>query len=252
MQNKNFFFHFSIDDVFDSLIEVTDKKISLKKHYFFKEIYNLWKMYGIRTGLHLFYQKKINGKIRNLSEIRDISSELGENWIYFNVHALDPETPPYKQSIKDQKKTFKKIFFEIKRFAGNKYLSINTRLHYYSECYELAEYFNENNVKALFSTDRNIGSHRMPKKISDELLNFGKSSFKKLKFIRTDLRVEWLAKNKIHYKDLKEKISRILNKKKILIIYSHEYEFKKKNVIYALRKIMNILSKKLYFRNIKP
>ena len=62
--------HFSVDDVFKSLIEVTDKNIELKKHWFFSNFYKLWKNYKIQTGLYLFYSGKVDGEIRNLSEIR--------------------------------------------------------------------------------------------------------------------------------------------------------------------------------------
>ena len=37
MKNK-IYIHFSVDDVFNSLIEVTDNNIPLKKHWFFSQI----------------------------------------------------------------------------------------------------------------------------------------------------------------------------------------------------------------------
>ena len=46
MNNK---FHFSVDDVFESLIEISDNNIPIKKHWFFKILYNLWKKYKIKT-----------------------------------------------------------------------------------------------------------------------------------------------------------------------------------------------------------
>ena len=51
--------HFSVDDVFESLIEVSDKNISLKKHWFFSKFYFLWKKYKLKTGLYLFYEVKL-------------------------------------------------------------------------------------------------------------------------------------------------------------------------------------------------
>ena len=33
-------FHFSVDDVFESLIEISDNNIPIKKHWFFKILYN--------------------------------------------------------------------------------------------------------------------------------------------------------------------------------------------------------------------
>ena len=63
--------------------------------------------YKIRTAVYLFYQKKINGKLRTLKEIRDIKSQLKEGWLYFNIHGLDYDTPPYSQKPLEQKKLFK-------------------------------------------------------------------------------------------------------------------------------------------------
>lgn len=243
-------FHFSVDDVFDSLIEVSDKNIPLKEHYFFRELYFLWKKYKISTGLHLFYKKKVNGKIRTLKDVRPLTSELKDKWIYFNIHALSPNKPPFKQRKEDQKKTFNKIYKEIFRFAGKKYLTNYIRLHYYSESYELSNYFKSKKISGLFSTDRNIGSHRMPKSVSKNLLNKNVAKYKNLNFIRTNFRVEWLTNLK--KKKIKEEFSNFFNDKRVLIIYSHEYEFKKKKVRETLRKASSVLTKGLKAKSIKP
>lgn len=248
MINKEF--HLSVDDVFKSLIFVSDNKIPLKKYFFFRELYQLWKKYKIKTGLHLFYEQKIKGKVRNLCEVRNLKNELKENWLYFNVHALNPHTPPYKQSITKQKKTFDKIFNEIRRFAGKEYLTNYVRLHHYSESFELSKYLKKKKIKALFSTDRNVGSHRLPKKNSRELIIFGKTLYKGLKFIRTDFRVEWIKNYK--RKEILNRFIKCYKNKNRLIIYSHEYNFKRKKFRAALKKIISILYKDLKARAVKP
>ena len=55
---KNNSFHFSVDDVFSSLIEVTDKNIKIQNHWFFKQLYNLWIKYKIKTSCVLVKNKK--------------------------------------------------------------------------------------------------------------------------------------------------------------------------------------------------
>ena len=77
--------------------------------------------YNIRTGLYIFYKGKINGKNRNLTEVRNLKNELKDNWIYFGPHALDYKSPPHKFSINDQKEHINKIYNQIYRFAGKKY-----------------------------------------------------------------------------------------------------------------------------------
>ena len=112
-------YHFSVDDVFDSLIEVTDRGILLYEHPFFAMLWEMWQKHGLITGLHLFYQKELDGRLRTLKDVRDISEELRCGWLMFGPHALDPLTPPYSQSVEEQKIVFDNTYQQIKRFAGN-------------------------------------------------------------------------------------------------------------------------------------
>ena len=45
-------FHFSVDDVLPSLIEVTDKKIPLREHLFFGELRKIYEDYSMKTVLN--------------------------------------------------------------------------------------------------------------------------------------------------------------------------------------------------------
>ncbi len=248
MKNK-ILIHFSVDDVFKSLIEVSDKNIPLKKHWFFSQIYKLWKKYKIRTGLYLFYKGKINGKIRYLTEVKNLRKELKENWIYFGPHALDYDSPPHKYSLKEQKIHLQKIYDQINRFAGLKNLTKRVRLHEYSECYELYNLFKKYKVNTLFSTDKKVGSHRLPKKNRDELIFKGRTKYKNIFFVRTDFRIENLDKNleKNYYNFIN-----ISKKRKFITIYTHEYELKKKRIQNLLKNNMSFLSNKSYLLSIKP
>ncbi len=244
-------FHFSIDDVFESLIEVSDKNIPLKKHWFFKILYELWKNYKIKTAIYLFYQKKMNGNIRTLKEVKNIKDQIKEGWIYFNFHGLDKHNPPFSQTTLNQKKTFEQIRSEIRRFAGKKYFSRFVRLHYYSEAFKLGEYFKKKKVKGLFTTDKKAISYNLPKKNNKELMNLGFSVFKKVKFIRTDFRIEKLS-NKLNQRRIKYLFLQKKSRKKNIIIYTHEYELKKKRNLKCLKKSMKILVKDLKLKNINP
>ena len=248
MKNK-IYMHFSVDDVFNSLIEITDKNIPLKNHWFFSQIYRLWKKYKIRTGLYIFYKGKINGKIRYLSEVKSLKDQLKENWIYFGPHALDFNSPPHKFSTKDQKKHVQQIYKEIHRFAGNKYYTKNVRLHEYSECYELSNLFKNYKVNTLFSTDKNVGSHRLSNKYKNDLLIKGKTKYKNINFIRTNFRIENLNNNIIkNHSDF----SKFFESHKLITIYTHEYELKKKRIKKLLNDNIALLYKNFKFSSIKP
>ena len=90
----------------------------------------------------------------------------------------------------------------------------------------------------------------MPKKISNQLLNYGHANYKKLNFIRTDFRVEWL--NSERKSQIQKTFKRLQNKKNYIILYSHEYEFKKKKVKFKLFQSCEILTKNLKYKNIRP
>ena len=249
---KNNSFHFSVDDVFNSLIEISDKKILLKHHWFFKQLYHLWKIHGVRTSCNLFFEGIINGRKRNLQEVRCIKNEIKEGWLFFGPHALNLSTPPFKQNKSQQIKTFNNIYNEIDRFAGFKNRCTYIRLHYYSESYQLSNYWKQNKIKGLFSTDRSVGSHTMPKYVSKKLINFGNAEYKSTVFIKTDFRVEWLSKIRRNINsDILNAIKLRLKAKKFIIIYSHEYELKKKKNKKALIKCITLI-KKINFKSMHP
>jgi hypothetical protein len=243
-------FHFSVDDVFNSLIEITDKKISLKKHHFFKILYKLWKKYKIRTGLHVFYQGKIEGKLRTLKDVKILKKEIKEGWIYFGAHGLDIDTPPYTQKPNAQKKVLNNIYKEIYRFAGKKFLCKRIRLHHYSESYEISNFLKKKKISALFSTDRKVGAHKLPKELAGQLIKDGTLVYNKLQFIRTDYRIEFLTKKKLS--KIIKNFFRTIKNKKFIIIYSHESEFNKKKIQNTLNKIMKIFTIKFKLENIHP
>lgn len=218
-------YHFSVDDVFDSLAELTDKKINLFEQPFFAFLLKLHQVFGVNVGLHLFYQKKINGTLRTLKDVPDLKNQLKkENWLFFGPHALDYDTPPYAQSISQQVKTFDKIYKQIDRFAGIKKYTRYVRLQYYSESFELKNYFRKKGVEALFTTDRTVGSHRMPKTVNKKLLANGYAKYKGMNFIRTQFRVEFFAKERIKEKTIFNSIKKMLAKYGFIVFYTHEVD----------------------------
>ena len=237
MLKKNHF-HFSVDDVFASLIEITDKNIPLKNHWFFKQLYNLWSKYQIKTSCNLFYEGFVNGNRRSLEQVRSIKDEIREGWLYFGPHALNIGTPPYKQTNSNQIKTFDKIYNEIDRFAGTRHRCSFLRLHYYSESYQLANYWKKNKIKGIFA---------------NELIKNGVAKYKETNLIRTDFRIEFLSKKKmINKKKIINIFEEKLKEKSFIIIYSHEYELKKKINKHVTLQCASVLTYKIKLKNSKP
>jgi len=217
-------FHFSVDDVFDALLEVTDNQIPLFDHPFFFFLNAMHREFDAKIGCHLFYQKNINGKLRTLKEVSSLKDQLtGDNpWLFFAPHALEYETPPYAQSVEDQIQTFDKIYREIDRIAGSHVYTQFLRLHYYSESYELADYFRTRGAKALFATDRKVGSYRMPDHVAKQLLEDGYANYQGMNFIRTQFRAEFFANKNVTSSQVMKHIANAYQKYGFITFYTHE------------------------------
>jgi len=221
-------YHFSVDDVFDSLIEVTDRQVGLFEHPFYAFLKKLHNQFGADISLYSFYQKNIDGKIHTLDEVRDLKEELAlEPWLYFGPHALDYNNPPYSQTPEKQIETFEKIYGQLERFVGREHFSRFVRLQYYSESYELAGYFKSRGVQALFTTDKNAGSYRMPAEVASELLAKGYSSHLGMNFIRTNYRVEFFVDESLSEPEVTERFKSTVEKYGFLVFYTHEIEMYK-------------------------
>lgn len=236
-------YHFSIDDIFESLIEVTDRNIPLFEHPYFALLKDLHNKYGTHVSLYVFFQREMQGRLRTLSEVRDLKNELEQagNWIHFGPHALDFDTRPYNQSPEDQVKVFDATYKEIDRFAGKNTYAELVRLHFYSESYELADYFKSHGVMSLLSTDREAGSHRMPQQIKDGLLGVGEASYEGAHFIRTQFRVEFFVQDGLDERAIEILFRESFKKFGYVTLYTHEYELVRKEVLEKLELSLKVL-----------
>ena len=225
-------YHFSVDDVFDSLIEVTQKDMPLFEHPFFALMREMHEFADTQVDLELFFEKEIDGKRCTLADVRDLSGELEEagDWLRFGPHAKSYLVAPFEQTPEEQRAVFDDIYREIDRFAGKQLRAEWIRLHYYSESYELADYFKGQGVTMLYSTDRPVGSHRMPPPLAEVLLREGFVEYKDMNFIRTQYRVEVFTNNRVTDAELREMFLHSLKKFGYITFYSHEYEFARSEV----------------------
>jgi len=237
-------YHLSIDDVFDSLIDVSDRGISLFENQFFRFCKSLHDEFGTNIDLYLFYQKKVSNNIRTLKEVSSsLKDALMKNkWLRFGPHALDPETPPYSQTPDEQVKAFNEIYKEIDRFSGN--LSNFVRLHYFSESYELASYFREKGVLALLSTDKDAVSWRIPDETKQELSTKGHVAYEGIEFIISNFRLENFANEKATASNIASKIETNLNTYNFVTLFTHEYEVPRPEVRQATSAALKYLKDK--------
>ena len=218
------FYHFSVDDVFTSFIEVSDRKISLFEHPFFQFLKQVHTEFGSNVHLYLFYQKILNGTIRTLRDVSDsIKAEFeGNRWLHLGPHALDYDTPPYTQSSEEQIEVFDAIYSEIGRFAGKSMLSEWVRLHHFSESYELASYFRGKSVVALLSTDKRPISYRIPKYARKRLRNMGTVDYEGIAFVRSHLRVENFVGSGFSKNNVYKETDSLLTRPGWAVVLTHE------------------------------
>ena len=218
--------HFSVDDVFDSLITSSDNCNPLFSHTSLEVLKEIVLNYGAEIDLYVFYRSVVGGRARSLIEVSSFIQDchaLG-GAIRFAPHALDYYHYPFEQTPEQQIESFEKIYTQIDRFAGSKMRSSEIRLHYYSESYELADYFKEKRVRTLFTTDREIGSHRMPSSVSKELLKNGVSTYFGQRFERTQYRLEFMVESGISEAEVKNLCKKSIEQFGRVVVYTHECE----------------------------
>ncbi len=251
LDDKDLSFHFSVDDVLPALIAVTDENLPLVAHPFFKQLRYIYEQYGVRTGLNLFYSYVIDGRERYLHEVRVLKEELTDDWLYFAPHALNFDTPPYMQAIVSQLSMVKDIVNEIDRIAcGSR--STALRFHHYSECFEIADELIHLGFNEIFLTDKDVGSHRLPKWQRELILMNGGIVHNNLKMTRTHYRVENLANDKYTDEQLLRSFSDTLTRYSRVIIYSHEYEHVRDEVNVMLSRAIRILVDELGLKPDRP
>lgn len=236
-------YHFSVDDVFDCLIDITDQRLAVFRHPFFQFLEQLHEEFNATVDLYLFYQKKRDGRLRTL---RDIPPDVREtfdqcSWLRFGPHALDFETAPYSQTPDEQRKTFQRIYSEIARIAGASHFSEYVRLHYFSESYELADFFQSVGVQALLTTDKPSITYRMPGQVHTDLRTRGFSKFQGLSFIRTHLRAEHLADAHVTRDALSQLVTATLSQYRSVVFFSHEEAITRPDVRQHIRAIFRTL-----------
>lgn len=184
-------YHFSVDDVFGALVEAA-ALASVFEHPLFALLREAHARFGTETDLYLFHARDCDGVRQTLASVPSrLRAELEPlAWLRLGPHALDAATPPYAQPVADQEAVFAATFAAIDRFAGPARRSVGLRLHYFSEAYEAAPRLLYEGVRALFLTDRDAVSYRLPPEARATLAETGRVAHAGLELLRSHARVE--------------------------------------------------------------
>jgi hypothetical protein len=225
-------YHFSVDDVFDAFIDVSDAKLPLFAHPLFALLKRLHDKFGTTSHLYLFYRKAVDGSWRTLEEVSDsVGDALRQNqWLQLGPHGLDYDTPPYAQTPDEQNRVFDLIYTQFERFAPGAARSPWVRLHYFSEAYESAPYFRARGVQALLTTDRAVVGHRIPRPVRERLKEHGQLDYGGITLIRSHFRMERLVADGLEVRGMKKAVDSVLRKHGLVVLMTHECEIERPDV----------------------
>lgn len=219
-------YHFSIDDVIDPLVDAADRQLSLGAHPWFQFLDHLHAAYATRIHLYLFYATRLAGRLRTLAELPlDFRAALRDrDWLCFGPHAHDPDTPPHTQTPSAQRAVFEAIYQCILQWVPSTHLSPWVRLHYFSESYELADYFASRGVTALFSTDKPAISYRLPAEAQARLGQHGTVTYQGMRFIRSHGRIEQFVAQGYTPAQVQAVLASLLAQWRCAVVFTHAYE----------------------------
>ncbi len=190
---KRLGFHLSVDDVLESLLMLSDWRLGVDAQPFLAFCAQLASE-GAITDLYLFRRMHgIDGRVRSLDEVVNplvIEALAKLAGVRFGPHAEDYATAPHAQALDRQAATMHGLFEVISRLASPEARARWVRLHYFSECFELAPLFREHGVEALLTTDKPVLTWRMGPRQAGELARLGRTEANGLAMIRSHLRLE--------------------------------------------------------------
>jgi hypothetical protein len=225
-------YHFSVDDVFAALIDVSTMGRPLFGNPFFTFLKRLHDEFGTDVNLYLFYRKLMNGRWRTLADVSDaIGDALRANhWLRLGPHALDYETPPYTQTLDEQIRALDSIYAQVDRFAPGAARSTWIRLHCFSEAHETAPYLRERGVQALLTTDKPAVSYRIAGLARDSLRAQGRLDYGGITLIRTHFRVEQFVADGLGEAAMRRAVDAVLGKQGLVVLMTHEDEIARGDV----------------------
>jgi hypothetical protein len=221
------FFHLSIDDVFASLVTASARDRALAMDTMFGALDRLHAEFGMLVDLYLFAQSRLEGRQRGLDEVSTaVAADLRQRpWLRLGPHAVNPETPPHRQTAPELNTTLQSLFESIDRLVGPAARSSWVRLHEFSEAYEAAPMLKAHGVEALLTTDKPAVAWRLPHAERDTLRQAGRVSFNGIEFVRSHLRAELLVAEGIGRATLLGRVRNIINTHGFLAIFTHEICF---------------------------
>lgn len=233
--------HISIDDVWSSLKELSEKKYdTIFKVKLFKNLKSYNRKYNAKFTLYVYEKNK-----RGNYNIKDIPTKFKEEfkansaWLKFGYHGIDETDNLNNINLNEFSTSFKNVKSAIINFSSRENLSEVLRLHYFSGEEKHIDYLYKSGVKILLCSDDKRMNYDLNKNENLEVQKKREIIKNKIKYCKTDIRldnIKWLNINK--------KLDEFINNNEV-IIFVHEWALYKK--YYTLNKSLKWLNKNKYF-----
>ncbi len=236
-------YHLSVDDVFESLFRDIGPEIEQPADDLFTFLTFLHASSDCNVELYVFEQGKVEGIQRSLAEVPDhLHKEfLSRPWLRVGPHAKCYEEPPFEQTLDQQETTLKGVYQQIDRFAGHQSRSRWLRLHYFSECYEMAPFLLSQGVDTLLLTDRESVSYRLGEDARLDLERTGMILRDDLALRRSFCRLEALAAEGWSDARIEVAFRERLMLHGYVALFTHEVDLKREDVRDTLVRCVNTL-----------
>lgn len=218
-------FHFSIDDVLGSLLQLSDWNLEISQQPMLAFLAELHAETGVTSDLYLFLQAiAADGRTRQLKELSDAACETLKTarHLRYGPHARNYQTAPHAETVFDVTQGMTLLFENIERFSTPDQQSDWVRLHYFSELHELASLWTRHDVQALMTTDKPAVAYRLGRPEIDELKSTGKTEFNGLGFIRSNLRLEFFLEDAADPARFCARMDDHLARQGFVTIFTHE------------------------------
>jgi hypothetical protein len=219
-------YHFSVDDVFSSLFAPAETKQTVADQPAIRFLLDLTQSYGTQTDLYAFLHDPPEDQARDLSRLPDfVCTQVSRlEGLRFGPHGRDYISPPHAETLAQQATTLRELYVAIGRFCDSSKLSRWVRLHYFSECYEMAPVFLQHGAEALLLTDKPAITYRLDEGLKADLIGKGWTAKDGLAFIRSHMRFETCVAEGLSIAEVCARAEKIVEETGFVVLFTHEVD----------------------------
>lgn len=221
--------HISIDDVWSSLKELSEKKYdTIFKVKLFKKLKSYNRKYNARFTLYVYEKNEIgNYNIKDVPTKFKEEFEANSAWLKFGYHGIDETCNISNIDLDEFLISFENVKSAIINFSSKENLSDVLRLHYFGGKKEHINYLYKNGIKSLLCADDKRSNYDLN---DDENLKVQKKIKvikNKMEYLKTDIRLD-----NVTYLNTNRKLDMYKDNNEI-IIFIHEWALHKKYFVLA-------------------